>query len=209
MPVTITVEYGDCLINLSYQKGFFWETIWNHPQNASLRQVRKHHNIIKEGDEVFFPDLEAKQLQRPTDQLHRFVRKGATAQFSLTLMEMGQPRANERYVLVVNGRSREGTTDANGKLTEPIPPDARDGFLLLGEKQEKFAIDFGWIDPIEAVSGVKSRLYNLGLYEGEIDDELTPETSTAIAEFQRSAHLPGEGELTDETKKALVAAHGS
>jgi N-acetylmuramoyl-L-alanine amidase len=80
---------------------------------------------------------------------------------------------------------------------------------LLGEKQEQFAIDFGWIDPIEEVSGVKSRLYNLGFYEGEIDDELTPETTTAIAEFQRAVYLPGEGELTDETKQALVAAHGS
>jgi peptidoglycan hydrolase-like protein with peptidoglycan-binding domain len=45
--------------------------------------------------------------------------------------------------------------------------------------------------------------------DGELDDDLTPETVGAIAEFQRSVNLSGEGELTDETRQALVEAHGS
>jgi N-acetylmuramoyl-L-alanine amidase len=209
MPKTIIVETGDCLINLSRREGFFWETIWNHPQNAALRERRKHYNIIKKGDAVFIPDRTIKEVARPTDKLHQFVRKGVPARFTLTLLDRGQPRANERYILTVNGRSRDGCTDGNGQLSEPIPPDARDGLLLLGEKREEITLNFGYIDPIEEISGVKSRLRNLGFYDGEIDDELTPETTAAIAEFQRSADLSGEGKLTDETRQALVGAHKS
>ena len=56
---------------------------------------------------------------------------------------------------------------------------------------------------------MQSRLKNLGFYDAAIDDELTPETSAAIAEFQRSTNLLADGELSDETRQALVQAHGS
>jgi N-acetylmuramoyl-L-alanine amidase len=209
MPETIVVEAGDCFINLSKQKGFDWETIWNHPRNAGLQESRKHLNIIKPGDHVFIPDLTIKEIDRPTDKLHRFVRKGLLASFTISLLDMGLPRANQRYVLKVNGTSKQGRTDDNGTLTEKIPPDAREGLLLLGDNQEELTIHFGYVDPIEEISGVKSRLRNLGFYYGEIDDELTPETTLALAEFQHSVNLSGEGKLDDQTREALVDAHGS
>ena len=209
MPKTVMVEKGDCLINLSQVEGFFWETIWKHPRNSALRKRRKHLNIIKKGDKVFVPDRELKELPRPTEQLHKFVRKGVSARFTLTLLDMGVPRANEHYVLIVDGKSREGYTDGNGVLSEPIRPDAREGLLLLGENQEEFTLNFGHVDPIEEISGVKSRLRNIGFYDGEVDDQLDIDTMGAIAEFQRSVNLSGEGSLTDETRMALVEVHGS
>ena len=209
MPKRIIADRGDCLFNLSRNEGFFWGTIWNHPENATLRSRRKHHNIIKKGDEVYIPDRTIKEVDGPTDQLHRFVLKSGPIRFTVTFLDMGQPRANEHYILTVDGTSREGYTDADGELSEPIPPDARDGLLLLGEKKEEFTLNFGHVDPIDEISGVKSRLTNLGYYDGELDDDLTPETVGAIAEFQRSVNLSGEGELTDETRQALVEAHGS
>jgi hypothetical protein len=209
MSKTLVVQTGDCLINVSRQEGFFWETLWNHPQNADLRRCRKQYNIIKKGDQLFIPDKQIQEFSRPTDQRHCFVRKGLTVRFTLTLLDLGQPRANLHYILTVKGVSREGCTDAAGTLSEPIPADARDGRLLLGDKREEIHLDFGCIDPIEEISGVKSRLRNLGFYDGEIDDDLTPETTAAIAEFQRSTNLSGEGELTDETRDALVEAHGN
>jgi len=209
VPKTIVVTEGDCFINLSREEGFFWETLWNHPNNADLQQRRKHLNIIKPGDKVFVPDRELKELPKPTDAHHQFLLKGVRAKFTVTLMDLGKPRANEKYIFLVNGVSKEGTTDENGALTEPIPPAAREGRLLVGENQEEIVVRFGCVDPIEEISGVKTRLLNLGFYEGEIDDELTPETAIAIAEFQRSVDLTGEGELTDDTRQALVRAHGS
>jgi Putative peptidoglycan binding domain len=209
MSKTLIAEAGDCLINLSRREGFSWKTIWNHPQNAALRERRQHLNIIKKGDQVFIPDFTTAEFARPTDQLHKFVVEGLTTRFTLTLLDLGKPRAKERYVLTVNGISRQGLTDKNGMLSEPIPPTAQVGTLLVGDNQEEFTIDFGYIDPIGEISGVKTRLQNLGFYEGEIDDEITPELSSAIAEFHRSVNLPGEGELTDATRNALVQSHGS
>jgi peptidoglycan hydrolase-like protein with peptidoglycan-binding domain len=130
--------------------------------------------------------------------------------FSLVLNDWGRPRANERYVLRLDtGETREGTTDADGHLSEAIPAEVHEGRLLLGEDEEEILINFGHVDPIDEISGVQTRLRNLGFYEGEIDDELNAETVTAIAEFNRASGLPGEGALTDETRQSLVAAHGS
>ena len=119
----------------------------------------------------------------------------------MTLLDLGVPRANRRYILIVDGKWKEGQTDENGTLGEAIPPGAREGLLLVGDQREEIAIDFGHIDPIEEISGVKSRLKNLGFYEGSVDDEFTPETTAAIAEFQRKAELPGNGELNDQTRR--------
>jgi hypothetical protein len=209
MSKTITVKQGDCFLNLSRQAGFAWETLWEHPENSQLRQLRKNPNIIKPGDEVFIPDLKVKTIPRPTDQKHRFVRKDQPAKFELTLTDMDIPRSKEEYVLIVDGQHRRGTTDSKGTLRESIPPGAVEGLLLLGPNQERFTIQFGFVDPIGEISGVKSRLRNLGHYDGDIDDELTAESSAAIAEFKRTVNLPGEGELDADTRAALVKAHRS
>lgn len=209
MPKIFTVREGDCFINICKREGFFWETVWNHAENQKLREHRKHLNILKKGDRIYIPDLEIKEYSGETEQCHEFRLVGATVEFTLTLLNLGQPRADEDYILKVNGNSRTGRTDENGTLTERIPARARYGLLLLGEKQEEITINFGYVDPIDEISGVQRRLQNLGLYEGEIDDELNMETVAAIAEFRRSVELSGEGELTEETRQKLVEVHGS
>lgn len=209
MPKIIMAREGDCLINVSSTEGHFWETVWNHPQNAELRERREHLNIIKEGDHVFIPDIELKEYSGETERRHRFEVRGRRANFTLTLMNLGKPRANETYILIVDGTSRTGQTDENGTLSEPIPPKARYGRLLLGAEQEEFEINFGYMDPIEEFSGVQKRLQNLGFYPGPINNESNIELTTAIAEFQRSEMLSGEGTLNDETRQKLVEVHGS
>src|SRR5262245_58340531 len=103
MAKTITIRDGDCLINISKQEGFFWETVWNHPQNSDLRQKRKHLNILKKGDRVYIPDREIREETGETEKRHRFCLKGHPARFTLTLLELGIPRANEKYILKVDG----------------------------------------------------------------------------------------------------------
>jgi N-acetylmuramoyl-L-alanine amidase len=210
MAKTIEIRDGDCLLNICTQEGFFWETVWNHPNNGELKRKRKNLNILKKGDKVYFPDREPKEESVPTDKRHRFCLKGNPARFAVTLLDLGKPRANEKYILQVDGRTlAEGKTDANGGLSEPIPPGAREGRLLLGEHHQEITIHFGYVDPIDEISGVQSRLKNLGLYYGSVDDINGPLTTAAIAEFQRMVEITGEGKLTDETRQKLVEVHGS
>lgn len=209
MAKTIIMKDGDCLINISKLEGFFWDTVWNHPENQKLRQKRKHLNILKKGDKVYIPNIELKEDPAETEKLHHYVLKGCPARFTIILLDMGKPIANEKYILRVDrGTTMEGQTDSKGKFSEPIPPDARKGLLLLGENRREITINFGYVDPIDEVSGVQTRLQNLGFYDGEIDDILGPVTTGAIAEFQRSVNLSGEGKFNDQTRQALVKAHG-
>src|SRR5258705_2376897 len=95
MPIDYLVETGDCISSIAFDHGFFWETIWNHPQNAELKSKRKDPNILQEGDVVHTPDLRLKRESRPTNQKHKFVRKGAPAKLRLRIMEEPKPEKTQ------------------------------------------------------------------------------------------------------------------
>ncbi len=95
MPLDYLVETGDCISSIAFDHGFFWETIWNHPQNAELKSKRKDPNILQEGDVVHTPDLRLKRESRPTNQKHKFVRKGAPAKLRLRIMEEPKPEKTQ------------------------------------------------------------------------------------------------------------------
>ena len=210
MAKTIKVKRGDCLVNICYRENLPWEAVWNHPQNSSLKDKRKNPNILKEGDLLYIPDREYKEESRPTEDQHVFVVESATVKFTLTLLDLGKPLAKQDWILKVNGDEiANGTTDDNGTLEAQIPANARKGYLFVGEKKEKYKVRFGYVDPIDEMTGVQSRLKNLGFYHGSVDDIKGPLTTAAIAEFQRMVEISGEGKLTDETKQKLVEFHGS
>ena len=85
------VRQGDCIDSIAYDHGFFWQTLWNHPENAELKRKRKDPNILKEGDVVYIPDLRAKQESASTEQKHRFVRKAVPAKLRLRFMKPKEP----------------------------------------------------------------------------------------------------------------------
>lgn len=117
MPEMITVKKGDCFINLCKQAGFFWEIVWNHPENQKLREKRKKLNILKKGDRVYMSDRELKKVSEPTEQEHVFLLKGTPVMFALTLLNLGEPRADEDYILTIDGeKSRRGRIDETGTL---------------------------------------------------------------------------------------------
>ena len=86
MPEDYTVTSGDCFNSISYDRGFFWETLWNHGKNAELKSKRKDPNILKEGDVVHIPDLTVKEEQGATEQRHKFKLKGVPAKLKIRVM---------------------------------------------------------------------------------------------------------------------------
>src|SRR5579883_3368485 len=208
MPVLYSVVQGDGLARVAYQFGFTWQTLWNHPQNSALKELRKEPEFLLPGDVLFIPDRRVRTESRSTDARHKFRAKNTPARFNLQLLQEGAPRANEAFVLALDGGLQHGTTDGQGWIRVTLPPDARQGQLRLGpDFQETYDLNFGYVDPVDSVTGVQARLYNLGYFDREIDGNWTPEIVEALREYQRDAGLAVTGELDEATKAALRAKY--
>ncbi len=205
------VQQGDCVGSIAYEHGFFWQTLWNLAENAQLKQTRKDPNVLYPGDLLTVPALRLKEEPGATEARHMFCLKGVPEVFRLRLLNAwGKPRANIEYVLWIEGVSWRGTTDADGELQHPIPPNAREGRLIIGqgEGREEIALALGHLDPVAEITGVQMRLQNLGFGCGEPDGKSDAEMSSALAHFQRSAGLQASGKLDDATRQELQQRHG-
>lgn len=210
---THTIRQGECVMSVSFENGFFWDTVWNHPQNEALRAKRRAPNIVLPGDEVFVPDARPKDVPVATGKRHSFRRLGVPAALELRLMDQeGEPRAGVHYRIAVEGREFTGVSDARGSIVCPAMPNASTCTLILNpgeEDEEEIPVLLRHLDPVDTPSGVQARLRNLGVYEGAISGELDEATEEAVALFQAGAGLTVTGTVDDATSQALVAAHGS
>jgi hypothetical protein len=194
---------GDSIPSIAKSKGFFWKTIWEHPENATLKEERETPNVLQAGDRVFVPDKEMKEFPCATGERHDFKLKGDPVKFVLQLKKLGRPRKDEAYMLVINGRMVEGTTDGDGKLEAWMPGNVRTAELRLNNGQEVHQLRVSRLDPADSLSGVQQRLNNLGFACGSETGELTPRTQRALRSFQSMYGLEVTGELNDETTQQV------
>jgi N-acetylmuramoyl-L-alanine amidase len=202
---------GDCLSSLAYERRLDWRAVWDHPRNAQLKRVRKNPYMLLPGDRVHFPDLAQKEVSCPADQRHSFVCKGVLETLRLVLRdELGEPRGNVPYRLVVDGTTFEGTTSPAGELRHRIVPNARHGDLVieLPDREERYELVLGGLDPVNTPTGVQARLTNLGLDCGKIDGIIGPRTRQALERFQIKHNLEPTSELDDATLSRLESIHG-
>jgi len=201
------VGMGESIPSIAADNGFFWETIWNHGQNAGLKAKRKDPNQLMPGDQVFIPDLTKKTESRGTDASHKFKLKGTPIKLKMQLNMLDQPRANEPYVLKIDDQLTKGTLDGQGKLEATIPPNARGGQLLLNGGKEVIPVRLGDLNPVDDPSGAKQRLNNLGFPCGGEDSAVTDQMKSALKQFQDKVKLPTTGELDAATKSKLQELH--
>jgi len=203
---TVTVNRGDSIPSLAHDNGHFWETLWNHGDNAALKALRKTPNILMPGDEVFVPEIRIKEVHKATDSTHKFVRRGVPAKIRIKLMMLGEPRKSEQYTLVIDGKSTEGTADDQGIVEAFITPNARSGKLILVATGEEIPVELGHLNPIDTISGVRQRLSNLG-FECTDGEELDDETKSAIRLFQAAQGLEKTGKIDSTTRSRLHELH--
>ncbi len=206
-----TVQPGDCLFSIAEEYGYHWETIWKDAANNALRQLRKSPAVIAPGDPLHLPDKKLKNLDRPTDQTHKFVRLGSPAKLRLQFLRDGQPRAGEPYTLNIDGVIRSGATDGDGFVTEYLPPKARRGELIIGQgdNQMTYPLQLGHLDPLDSDTGVSQRLSNLGVLPPNADPSDPAVRAQGLRQFQATHGLPITGEADGDTKAKLKALHGS
>jgi hypothetical protein len=207
MAIEHVIEQGQGLSYLCELYGFSPARIWDDPANEALRAARSDPNVLLPGDVVTIPDKTAGHVPAPTGKRHRFVRKGVPALFRLQLLDGATPRASAPYALEIDGRTISGTTDAQGRVEAWVPNRARTGLLRFGDRNEELELEFGFLDPVDALTGVQKRLTNLGFDCAYEAGAMGPGTRAALLHFQATAGLPETGEADDATRQRLVQLH--
>lgn len=207
-----TVDQGDCLLSIAESTGILWETIWNHPNNAALKQRRNNDpNVLLPGDVLYIPDIQERHEMRGVDQRHKFKKKTTKAKVKLRLLDMKRrPRRSLQYAANVDGDITRGSTDGDGYLTLQVKAAAREVRLTVTEhgRNEEYVLPLGHIDPADSVSGVQQRLTNLGYRCASDAGSVGEATHTAVRAFQKEMQLPETGEIDDATRDRLKQMHG-
>jgi hypothetical protein len=203
MPEDYQVSQGDCIGSIAYDRGFFWETIWNHADNADLKSRRQDPSVLMEGDVVHIPDLTIKEVSAADKARHKFRRKGVPAKAKIRVCIDDEPQANKPYLFYVDDvLISQGNTDGDGCVSASIPPNAQKGKLDVGSGDDRdvIVLQFGAVDPLDTDEGVASRLRNMGYDVSDL--------AQALAAFQEKEHLDVTGSTDDATRSRLRERFG-
>jgi hypothetical protein len=208
MSINHQVKQGDCISSIAFENGFFPDTIWNHPNNATLREKRPDPNVLVPNDVVFVPDKRLKVVSEPTNQVHKFQLKNTPAVFSVQLFDyLEEPRANQNYEFIIDDKlTLTGTTTSQGVLEVTFPPNSNRGVLTVGDDREVVEFFFGYLETTSEVRGMQARLQNLG-FECPISGKLDGETIEAMKAFQRRFNLEITGKADSATLDKLEELH--
>lgn len=207
MPIEHVIKEGEGISALCKRYGFSPDRIWEDPANTDIKRRRVDPDILLTGDLVVVPDLAPKDVAKPTDARHRFRRLGVPAFLRLQFWNDRRPRANEPYVLTIDGFEHIGTTDAEGTLEMFVPNEAREAVLILGRAGQRFDISIGTMDPGTEIVGLQKRLMNLGYHHGEVNGTFDDATRVALRRFQFDAELPVTGEPDAATFARMERLH--
>ena len=204
-----TVKQGDSIPGIACKQGLPCEKIWDHPKNAALKERRKDPNVLFPGDTVFVPEKEERQEPGETEKRHQFRCRSRTTWLKVRFLNKGEPRANEPFVLDIEGILESGKLDGGGKLEVKIPADAKEATVFLGvhPKQEKYLLKIGHLDPLETIQGIKKRLSNLGFFLTTEGNDLDALTEAALATFQEKHGLQVKGQIDESTKRKMEEGH--
>jgi len=212
------VKAGDYLAKIAHEHGFAIFDVWNHPLNAELKQKRGSPDILYPGDVLYIPvEVAEALLPMALQAVNQYTATvpGVTVNLRFVFGAYGDaPLADEKCE--IRGLPGDGpatyTTDGDGKLSVVVPPTVRAFEVRFVEKGIAYPIRIGEMDPIDEPLGVTKRLANLGFLSSELGySSGCPEDARvrAIKAFQCQQKIPSTGVADEETRAALVRAHGT
>ena len=210
-----TVKQGDYLSSIAKAFGFSdYQTIWNDPNNAQLKQQRQNPNVLFPGDILYIPDRDQRNESAATDQVHTYKKSSNDLKLRLTLLDQYEkPIANAKCVLTLGTASSNVTTDGSGKIEQDLQPDVHDGVLVIQDDQTPFnnvkiTLKIGSLDPVDQISGQIGRLNNLGYLAGDPNQPDQTAFESAVEEFQCDNKLTVDGKCGPQTQATLKQVHG-
>lgn len=215
MPSSHIVQQGEHLAAIAAQYGFQdYTVVWNHPDNASLKQLRKNPNVLLPGDTLTVPDKQAGTESAATAQRHTFKLAAMPLTLRFVLEDVfDKPVANTPCSLQGDGTAAQITSNGAGAIQQRIP--VTTGALTLTvasdttpSGNQPIAVDVGALDPVDALSGQAGRLNNLGYGAGTPQDATNPQFQSALQEFQCDSSLLVDGVAGPKTQAKLREIHG-
>jgi len=212
-----TVKQGDYLAKIAAKFGLTnVNTIWDDPQNARLKQLRKNSNVLFPGDQLFIPDRKSKQEVCISERRHQFQLTGRSLILRIVLENAyNKPISDAHCELSIEDETFQLTSDAKGKIEQRIPENAQKATLTIKDPKtpindEVIPIQIGYLDPVEEVSGQKARLNNLGYFAGPLDKEDEDIFRSAVEEFQceNMGKNAVDGKCGPMTQAKLLELHG-
>lgn len=214
MAKTYTIQKGDCVESVARKFGFGdFRIIYDHPNNAALKQKRPKPNLLVAGDELFIPDIELKDESGATEMRHSFELVTKKVKLRLVLKDdKDQPFADKQYELKVGNKEYTGSTDSTGYLEHEITPSAKTGELKLHTEDEKLKVltwnlQIGALEPPDTTRGVQERLKNLGFYYGSASGRVGKRTKAAIKAFKKKKNMTVDENIDDELRGKLRDSH--
>lgn len=215
MPESHTVQQGEHLSAIAAQYGFGdYTAVWNHPDNAGLKDLRGDPNVLLPGDTVAIPDKDTKQETGATAQRHRFTLAQTPLNVRLLLEEVyNKPVAGAPCSLTMNGTKADTTTDGEGTVEKRILTDLLHLTLTVNAGDSVYAdtalvMSLGELDPVDVLSGQAGRLANLGYLPGTPEAVNDPVFQSALQEFQCDYKLLVDGDPGPNTQAKLMEVHG-
>ncbi len=212
MPIH-SVAPGEWLAKIAKDHALAGEaSIYEAPENETLRNSRPDPHTLHPGDEVFIPEPSSSANSVKTSRFVRFVVTLERLRLQL-VNEHGEPYAQAECTVSVDGQDDvETTTDEQGVVDVAVRGHPESGTIQVGNAI--WTLRIGHLNPMhdtpdEGVSGAQARLVNLGYVIGEVDGKIGPLTRAALRAFQREAALPISGQIDDATMDALLSAHRS
>jgi hypothetical protein len=217
MPKTYVVKQGDHLAAIANQNGFGdYRTIWDHPLNADLKELRQNPNVLFPGDQVQIPDSQPHEESRPTGKQHIFNTTAKAIRLRIKAEDLyEQPVANTACELKINGRTIPLTSDGDGLIDQVVAPVVNTAKLIFHQADSTLdeldvTLYVGHLDPVDQPTGQRARLNNLGYFAGALDedDEDTKLLASAVEEFQCDHQIPVTGSCDAQTQAKLKEVHG-
>lgn len=207
------VVQGECTLMLADRFGHLPETVWEYAANDALHGKGKSMPILLPGDTLVIPPRRIAAVDVTVKHRYRIVRKRARTNFSVRFLgPLGLPYKGCQYLIGFYAGPdtalghRLGKTDDEGFLREFILPKVTsiEVDLKTDVGDQVYQFDVGALDPVKEMSGVVARLNNLGFPCTAGDPDAI---ACAVATFQWCQQIDITGELDDDTRTRIAAAH--